>query len=492
MSQARREAAANNDAQAERPAAIRISRDYYRELIRDSQLPRAGFLAERERWLRSLQVDAREELLFEFEMLLRAIERGFNLHNLSVDPDNPPVVTRDFREELLDVRDAIDGALRIARALLDPDTDQKLVFRKYVETRLVDDRARRRLLEEELDQDSPQESLFVLRQSFEAIRVVIDALLELPAVHYPAFTSVGDLALREIFLNRFFRPFRPLEFRIEYDRLHSVAILEALRGLPELDRGLLGSAFLALFRLLHYLSYGAREGASHRRARVALTLVRSEANSLVAFLKDEVAPRLGAKARKSASLRAARDIAREGDRILKTLLADANAAAAVGRFTALFEAQIVALAGGVAPALAACDFDELVSPIERAERLRKDLWVLAALSRKVEGRLRGEDAALANRGLESLRAFLTYFQDVSYQLLRYADYEVFDHLISLIAEAPSVSGPAQRQRLAEDLRDFGHLAEATFAAVSRRSHLKASAFDRGDAETLLSRFAAEH
>ena len=46
-----------------RGPVARSSRDFYSDLIRDSQNGRAGFLHERERWLRSVQVDGREELL---------------------------------------------------------------------------------------------------------------------------------------------------------------------------------------------------------------------------------------------------------------------------------------------------------------------------------------------------------------------------------------------------------------------------------------------
>ena len=81
----------------------------------DSQTSRAVLMQERERWLRSVQVEGREELLFEFEMLLRGVERYFNLHNLPIDVDQRPVVTRDFSDELRDVREAIHQAIQIAR-----------------------------------------------------------------------------------------------------------------------------------------------------------------------------------------------------------------------------------------------------------------------------------------------------------------------------------------------------------------------------------------
>jgi hypothetical protein len=257
------------DAPSPRP---RSARDYYLEPIRGSQL-RPGFLGERERWLHSVEVDGREELLFELEMLLRGLERYFNLHNLPLDQGRP-VVMRDFSPELSDVRDALDRAIRLGRHLLDPGLDQKMLFRRYVESLMADDRARRELLEEELDQSTPSASLFVLRQSFESLRTVADHLLKLErGVGFAAFTDVGNLVLREVVLNQYFRPFRSLEFRIEYDRIKSVPLLEALCGLPEEERRLFTLAFLSLFRMLHYLSY-VGEDQRRGRARIALDYCR--------------------------------------------------------------------------------------------------------------------------------------------------------------------------------------------------------------------------
>jgi hypothetical protein len=155
----------------------RVARDFYSDLVRTTQASRSAVLAERERWLRSVNIEGREEQLFEFEMLLRGVERYFNLHNVVVDALERPLVTRDFHEELEDVRDAIHRAIRIGRRLLDPGSDSKRVFRKYVETQLTDDRVRRAFIEQELDQETPQESLFVLREAFESLRNLIDHLL---------------------------------------------------------------------------------------------------------------------------------------------------------------------------------------------------------------------------------------------------------------------------------------------------------------------------
>ena len=73
-----------------------FAQDFFFELMRDSQRVRAVYLAERERWIRSLDIPGREEILFELEMLLRGIDRFFNLRNLFGDIQPPQ--ERDWRE----------------------------------------------------------------------------------------------------------------------------------------------------------------------------------------------------------------------------------------------------------------------------------------------------------------------------------------------------------------------------------------------------------
>ena len=474
--------------------AARTSRDFFHELIKGSQ-SRPGFLAERERWLRSLQVDGREELLFEFEMLLRGVERYFNLHNLPLDPQAEPVIVRDFRQELSDVRDAMNQAIRLARRLLDPDSDQKMVFRRYVETQLADDRIRRAMIEEELQPATPQESLFVLRESLAALRTIVDHLLQLSALPFGVFNEVGTLALREIVLNPYFRPFRPLEFRLEYDRIKSVPILEALRRLEDSDRKLFTVALLSAFRVLHFLSYiGAEATVAEPRAKVILALVRSEATTLVGFLQGEVATHVTGKRLRAGALKVSRELQRETERIVKQIAASEPSSPAVldaaVAFTGLFRKQVEMLARTLDSSLPEENlFPKLVAPEEMAMRLRKDLWVFAEVCRGAEAALRDPDTQDPSEALEAIRAYLEYFQDVSYQLLRYGDYEALDRFAALVAEMPGVpQGSGARHRFAEDLKLFTQVAETMCAAVNRRTELIGKKFDRADAEALLGLF----
>lgn len=466
------------------PGPLRTAKDFFHALFVESQAPHANFLAERERWLRSVQVEGREELLFEFEMLLRGVERYFNLHNLPIDRDAEPVVIRNFLPELQDVRDAIDQAIRIARRLLDPDSDQKMIFRHYVESSLADDRARRALLEEELDQGTPQEALFVLRQTFEALRSVIDALGRLDGVPYGLFNDIGNLALREIVLNRYFRPFRALEFRIEYDRIKSVPVLEALRKLSPDDRRLFTVAFLALFRVLHYLSYVTADDPKGppRRARVILALTRSELSTLFKYLRRELGPRVTDKKLRGAALSTARAIHQGHERIVKEFLRSddepALADAAVA-FTSILREQVAHLAHAIdAESGTQSVFAQLVLPTRMSERLRKDLHLFAALAQWASVQLTSNDPAQTEEALSALQAFIEYFHDVSYQLLRYGDYEAVDRFAAVALELDARDlGPAAAQRFANDCRLFAQVLDTMFAQVSRRAELRDRPFD---------------
>ncbi len=482
--------ATSRRAEATKSPVPRSARDFYVPLMRGSP-PRPGLLAERERWLRSVRVEGREERLFEFELLVRSIERSFQLHTLPLEASSRPALTRDFAEELRDLRDAMSQAIRLARALLDPGHEQKLVFRHYLGSRAVDDRVRRALLEDEVEQQTPAESLFLLAQSFESMCVVVDHLLGLETVGHRVFHEVGSLTVRAILQNRFFRPARPLEFCLEFDRIRSVSVLDALRLLPDPERELFTTSFLALFRLLHSLRYLHHEPLE-RRGRVLLSLVQSEALTLTRYLRNEVAPKTATRTWQNAALRAARNLAQRTRSIFQALPAEGaveeeQLRGAARDFTALFEGAVVELARAVEARGATEGFSRLVSPPLVAQRLRNDLWVSAELAREAAAALEGQANPAGNLG--ALLRFLDYFQNGSYQLLRYDDLEAVDRFLSIVGDASqSPAGPLARARLAEDCALFADAAEALFVRVGRRREVTGRRFDRAHAEAVLDRF----
>src|SRR5262249_26161329 len=118
-----------------------------------------------------------------------------------------------------------------------------------------------------------------------------------------------------------------------------------------------------------------------------------------------------------------------------------------------------------------------------------DLWVFAELCRAVEGAFSSPEAEKAEAALGALRGCIAAFESVGYQLLRYGDIEPFDRFFAMMGELSTVpKGPVARARLGEDCRLFAEVAQATFAAVSRRAELRSSAFDLPGARSQLARY----
>ncbi|HWE23605.1 MAG TPA: hypothetical protein VG496_06660, partial [Myxococcales bacterium] len=268
-----------------------LAEDFFFELIRDSQRVRAGHLTERERWIRTLEISGREEVLFELEMLLRGIDCFFNLRNLFGEAQPPP--ERDFREELKAARDATHRAAHLTRRLIVQKQEQALLFRSFVEATLADDRARARLGTELREQRTPEESLFLLRSGLSAHQGIIDHLLRVDVTPQQVFVDVGRALRHELFVSRYFCPPAALEFRAEYDRVNSVKVLEVLRqSTDEKKRRAFALALLAAFRSLRALRYVPAPPVPHtRRVLVILALVRSELSALIGYLDTEL-PRL--------------------------------------------------------------------------------------------------------------------------------------------------------------------------------------------------------
>ncbi|MHB8418990.1 MAG: hypothetical protein ACYDCL_13010 [Myxococcales bacterium] len=486
------------------PSQALFTRDFFFEVMKDSQRLRAGYLAERERWLRGLALDGREEILFEFEMLMRGLERYFNVHNLPLDA-RQNLLGRDFRGELRAVRDAIARTVHLTQFLLDPPSDRNLVFRKYLETQIVDDRARGQLLEQQLTQETPQESLFLIRSGLTAIRGVVDGLLRLPQVSDQLFGDLGQVLVREIALNKYFRPFRPLEFRSEYDRIKSVRILEVLGRLGasgEAVRRSVSLGFLGLFRLLHYLRYvQSGTGESARRAYVVMSLVRSESTALASYLDRDLPAEVTIPELASLAKKTAVEIRKEVAKVLRKHLASAAPgdtepiAKAREALEGRFKQWIVSLAQGLEPSIDGNElFDDYVSRREQAKRLRADLFCFREVCRRTE-RLAAHaepgDGGDLERRVRDLQHFVSYFRDVSYQLLRYGDYEPFDGFISILRDLDPgrLRQPRVRRQLGEDCRAFEEVLLRVFAAVCKRDELAKVPFDEAEAREILKQLA---
>jgi hypothetical protein len=479
----------------------RFAREFLAELIREPRALKEALLADRAKWLRSLRITGREDLLFEFEMLLRAIELAFGRRYVSATGRG--VLGHDFAEDTRALRDALHRSATLARRLLLPAAEQNFQFRAYVERHLSEDKRRPRLAQELSEQRAPDEALFVLRQQLRALQGMADQLVRQSPVTFGAFDDLAVLGEYILDSSRYFRPPDALEFRTEYDRVGSVRLLDLVKRLSDArSRKALALGFLACFRLLRYLRFiPAPSAPLQGRSMLLLLLVRDESVNVANYLTSDLR-------RLTASAVEARLIASSADEASRHLR-EAVAGIPVGISDApldrtVLEAAREALSEGAKAAAAALTqaaepnavageiFDGQRARRERAERLRKDLWLCQQLLRDsmevLLPAMRGEPTQAFDR-LAALQRFIRDFRQVGYYLLRPGDHEPYDRFFEAIEALMHTSpSPARDRHLYLECRRFTGVADRAFALVSRRAELLDVPFDPRSAEEELARY----
>lgn len=460
----------------------RFAQEFLAELMREPRALRVAHLGERARWLRSLKVGGREELLFEFELHLRALERAFARKE---SLDGRPLLGQDFSDDVRAVRDTLHRAEMVARRLTATTVEQAFQLRSYLE-RQAEETRRSRLTHDLVEQRTPEESLLLLRQGIRALMGLSDQLLRNNYVTYQAWTDLSTLGEQMILSSKYFRPAGALEFRTEYDRVGSVRLLELVRRVGESRaRKALALGFLASFRLLRYLRYiPAKPVAAPRRALLTALLVREEATSVANYLATDL-PRLVQAAAEAPVVAAA---AGEAAELLREALSNVTGPLAVRpasrdalelareQLSEGAKAAAAALARAVEPEASAAEiFDGQRARRDRAERLRGDLWLLGQLLRGSLDALFPAMKGSPTRAVEQVAALVRFtndFRQMGYHLLRAGDHEPFDRFLgSLEALTHAAPSPARDRHLYLECRRFLTVVERALALVNRRAEL---------------------
>jgi len=515
-----------------------IRRDSYEILIRDTRGLRREHSSEREKWFDSLDLEWKEEVLFELEMLCKGLVCFFN-------PRNHPGLRRgsplahDFREEIRIARLGIERISAVCRILLG-DRDRRFTFDRFLESQLVADHDRMRLQNEQMRQKTPEESLALLRKSFTSLGDVCDGLARLARVPYRQFVAIGHLATREISASIYFNPLLRLEFRHEYDRIRAPDILDAIH-LLESDAGqrVVALSFLAMYRLLRYLASARAvldSGQALRSVYLILAVFRSDARALGIYLKRDApialaegferevvalrAPAIGGALKHYEDefqvLRELRqsldtvgnlvriELRRAFSQVLRPpepdlLDADLHAAAsgAIAALTAVLQTAVVRLAKEFKPEVKGERvFDPYVSLKSQSDRLRKDVWMFAQILRafiaKASSTAASTDRWAGFTSFQFVREFVSYFRQMGYPLLREGDYERFTEFLQLVA-ALSDSDVLEPSRLATAIaacEDFYAYLMQTFEKIGNREELSQVPFDRKDAAETLKLYLA--
>ena len=509
--------------------------DAYADLLRGTRAIPREQAQTREAWLASLPVDAKEEALFELEVLLKGLVCFANPRNHphsehgKTDSKRTPIVAQDFREQLVFARDGLARSLELARHLLAPH-ERSFVFQRYLETLHPDDRQRTRMLAAGMVQATPEASLLDLRQAMTHLFEAASGSARLPRVPYRLFFSLLSLAQREIAQSTFFNPLVALEFRPEFDRIHNPQVLELMRGVAgDEARRLVALAFLSLFRMLRYLDLIERLAGQDDAALVgpiflALAVLRSDARALTAHLRQRSGAILAegyerALFRTPASAMSTRyqALLAEGHRLLEVKSTFGGIAANLRiELRRAFEHDLPALdqapsraqtatavrsmLTNLRPALqnailvlgrslgARLDehgvFDDLEARRSLSARLRRDVWMFAQIVRAFAHKARavptGDEPWSGASSIQFVREFLAYFKSMGYPLLRAADYPRFDPFMKAMSalEESDLIDPVRLQHSIDECDGFSTYLTDLFTRIGQRDELANVPFDR--------------
>lgn len=518
-----------------RPSLIPGTNAYHELLSRTRDL-HAQDRAAREDWYLRLDLGNKQEILFEFEVLLKATACFSNPRNHPGPPRRTPIVAHDFRTSAILFRDGAQHAVDLCRTLLGA-RDRTFVFHRYLETVLPEDNARARLAGEASRQIAPEDSLIALRHALSNAIEVVEGLLRAPQIPYRLFYSVLSLVQREIAQNTYFNPLTALEFRPEFDRIQSTEVLNLIQTVPSGEaHRLVALTFLSLFRMLRYLrllgrvTHDGTRGRGTGRIYFILSVLRSDARALSDYLqrhtgrllaenfredvlgiprariRDE-APGLRARAHdfiaiKSALEGIAGNLRLEMRRVFQHELPPPDAGVSPRELRRTTEAAVSGLRPALRNAILFLGkalgtpleergvFDDRIAKAEVSERLRRDVWmfsqILRAFAAKAKHTGQTNDWAAAN-DFQYVKEFLAYFRSMGYPLLRSADYPRFDVFLAAMSKLNETDllDPLRLEEAVRECVAFQAFLEQLFDRIAQREELASIPFDRRSAAEAL-------
>ena len=509
---------------------VAAGEDPYQALLSETRALHREQRAQREAWLSALQLEGRDDALFEFEVLLKAAACFSNPRNHPGPPRRTAIVALDFRADMTAFHDGLTRAISLARQLLG-GADRAFVFHRYLETVLPEDNARTRLLSQGSNQTTPEESLVTLRHGLTAGAEVIEGLLRSQRVPFRLFHAALSQVYREIDRSAFFNPLNALEFRPEFDRIKSAQVLELIRSVPgpEAHR-LVALTFLSLFRMLRYLTLITRILAEPGKRReqvgstyLVLSVLRSDARALSDYLRQRSGQLLSESferdlmsvpasqlRERSTSLRAsghrligiksalegiAGSLRLELRRAFQHDLPAAQVELSAKDFRQRVNDSVTTLRPALQNAVLFLGkalgvtleeggvFDAEAARRETSERLRRDVWMFAQIVRAFSSKAQHsptEDRWAALHNFQYVREFLSYFRAMGYPLLRSSDYPRFDAFMAALSglEDTDLVDPARLEAAIDECMAFHGFLTKLFDDISKRDELAGVPFDR--------------
>lgn len=448
----------------------------------------------------SVSKKAHIELFSELDVLLRAVDRFFNVENLPSVKENPQ--ESNFFDELSAIRDLILRILSILEVIIPENKKNAYWFQKFAETKFLTDRKRDILREEIYRQDTPEKGILLLYDSFINMKGLVTDLLKTGNITYLSYANIGQILSKEIRENSYFDPFRK-DINPDFDIIDNQEISDIVRSIKDREtRKHISLILVYLFRFLRYLNYidvTTQRTISLHTSLLILMLLRSEINMFRNYA-DKIIAKITLPNLKMLLESISYQFSMETKRVYLQELKDILKKKAPRYFRGrienshgilknLAEQSIVQIAQFHKPELKGEDiFISFITKIEQSLRLREDIFVLHKFLTllKEKANMPGERAML----LESLKNFMIYFESFTFRLLRYEDYEEF---VSFFREVLSfkkeeITGGGDLKKLMEKVHNFQIFLETNLRQIANRTELRDTPIDMSRIDKMMNQY----
>jgi len=438
--------------------------------------------------------DEHHGLFSELDTLLKALDRFFITENLPASRFS--FNSKDMRFELETAKNGILRVLSILEAIV-PETNRNAYwFQKFAEDKLLDNRKRDRMRAGMYKQDTPEKGLYVLYDTFINLKSLAMDILRNQDILFMSFKNLGEIISKEIRENRYFNPFA-LEVNPDFDFISNDKITGIVRCIEDKDaKKAVSVLFLHMFRILRYLKtmdHRSLNMVAIHCSLLVFSLLKSEIDAFRNYI-DKFIPKTKDKELEMLAQSLAYQISMESKRVFQQELKDIsekkNNIQMRGRIESsrgilknLVEHATIQLARHWQPNLKGDDvFEVFITKTAQSLKLREDTYVL---NRLVSEAIKAGDATRSGV-FSMLMNYMEYFENFTFKLLRYADYEQFSGLFVSIQDG--YQGGEDIKKLMDTCHQFNIYLDATLGQISQRADLEGKPLDVDKAEDIVKQY----
>jgi len=446
-----------------------------------------------ENWI-DIAKDEHHALFSEMDALLKALDRFFITENLPASRYS--LSSKDMRFELETAKNGILRVLSILEAII-PETNRNAYwFQKFAENKLLDNRKRDRMRAGMYKQDTPEKSIYVLYDTFINLKSLSIDILRNQDILFMSFKNFGDIVSKEIRENRYFNPFLQ-EVNPDFDFISNEEITRLVRNIESKEtKKAVSILFLHMFRLLRFLKTMDHRSLNMVAIHCSLllfSLLKSECDAFRNYIEKFI-PKTGDKDLEMLAQSLSYQIGMESKRVFQQELKDigdrkstiqmrGRIESSRGILKNLVEHATIQLARHWNPELKGDEvFDVFITKTAQSLKLREDTHVL---NRLVSESIKASDE-LRPGVFSMLMNYMEYFENFTFKLLRFSDYEQFSALFNTIRDGYQ-SGENIKE-LMDTCHQFNIYLDTTLGQISQRADLEGRPMDVDKAEDIVKQY----